>query len=79
MLSHARDGAEILARGRWNSLKSVKRYAKGGAVQRVLARLDARVRGFGQQCQQELEGILNGTKFVALPDLAALQVVNIVH
>ncbi len=50
-----------MSRGWWHTIKSVKRHAKGGAVQKVLARMHPASRAFCQSCQLDLDKIVLGS------------------
>ena len=77
-LGRPRLPAEVAARGRWGSAASARRYAKGGAIQKVLARLPLVVRQYGQDMSNHLEDVLCGRQPVELPVLPQnFQVVSI--
>mmetsp|Transcript_40163 Transcript_40163/g.127065 ORF Transcript_40163/g.127065 Transcript_40163/m.127065 type:complete len:99 (+) Transcript_40163:1-297(+) len=79
MLARRRTVGEIMARGRWAALKSVRRYAKGGSVQKAVERLAPGVRLFCQQMERDLPRILKGEIGVVVPDFSALPEANIVR
>eukprot|EP00973_Karenia_brevis_P008008 1086019-Karenia_brevis.AAC.1 len=78
-LSGRCDTTKIMAKGRWMSLKSVKRYSKPGGLQRVEKRLDPRQVQYGEECVARLQEILE-KKVVLMPpaELSSLKV-NIVR
>ncbi len=61
------------------TLRSARRYAKGGAVQKVLSRLPPALREFGQQAQLEMEDILAGRRALPPPSLEGLPVVSVLQ
>ena len=78
-LSRSRTPEEVMARGRWTTLKSVKRYAKGGALQKMLSRLPREVRHFCQEAEANLEDLLTGRRKPLVPAFDHLPVVNVVR
>jgi len=79
MLARRRTVGEIMARGRWAAIKSVRRYAKGGSVQKAAERLAPGVRLFCQQMERDLPRILKGEIGVVVPDFSALPEANLVR
>eukprot|EP00974_Lingulodinium_polyedra_P042048 4034845-Lingulodinium_polyedra.AAC.1 len=56
-----------MARGRWSTLSSVRRYAKPGAVQRLWNSMAEEARGFCVQAADRLEAVVAGHASAALP------------
>jgi len=66
-LGRRRSAEEIGDRGRWMTSKSRKRYAKGGAVQRVWRRLNAETRTWCSVQARQVQNILTGRVNLSLP------------
>ena len=60
LLSHRRDLLQIMARGRWSSTSSLKRYAKSGKVQKLLNDLEEETLAYAKWCAKHLEMIMRG-------------------
>lgn len=60
LLSGKRKLPEILLRGRWRSVSSVRRYAKPGQVQRRYNLLDDAVKGYCEWALAHLDELLDG-------------------
>ena len=59
---------EVMSRGRWRSLASVARYAKGGQLQRYIQNVPATVQEYNKQALAALRTTLEGRRLpVALP------------
>jgi hypothetical protein len=60
-LAHRRDSMQIMARGRWQTIASVRRYSKAAQVQKYLALVGQKVRRYCQFAEANLQGLLQGT------------------
>lgn len=60
LLAGRRKLPEVLLRGRWKSLSSVRRYGKPGQVQRRYNLLDSEVKGFCEWSLEHLAELLEG-------------------
>ena len=78
-LARTRSTGEIMARGRWSSAASLRRYAKPGVLQRCLHRLPAELRTFGAWSVQNLQQVVCEGVPVVLPELQHLPVVSVVQ
>lgn len=78
-LARSRTPLEVMARGRWRTLKSVQRYAKSGALQKAVARLPSKVRRFAQWCQENQEGTVMGEIIVERPSFSGLPLTNLIN
>ncbi len=68
-----------MARGRWSTIKSVKRYAKGGAIQKTLGRVPEPVRTYCQEAMINMSAMLAGRLAAPRPTFGGLQVANLVR
>jgi len=66
-LERRRSPQEILARGRWQSERSLRRYAKSGRVQTLLGKLAPHVREFTKVALRDLELVVTGRRRLAPP------------
>ncbi len=70
---------EILQRGRWQTVKSLRRYAKPGALQKVLHRLPNEVRAYGRQAMEQLEDVMHDRMVAEVPRFPWPPVVSLVQ
>ena len=66
-LERRRSPQEILARGRWQSERSLRRYAKSGRVQTLLSKLAPHVCAFTKIALRDLELIVTGRRALVPP------------
>jgi hypothetical protein len=71
-LERRRSPQEILARGRWQSERSLRRYAKSGRLQTMLTKLAPHVRAFTKVALRDLELIVTGRRVLAPPKACLL-------
>ena len=64
LIHHHREFANVMTRGRWVTETSVRRYAKQGRVQRLLAGLPLASRAFRETSIQKIEDVVQG-RFLA--------------
>jgi len=62
VLQKKRTHQEVGERGRWSTLASLRRYAKGGRLQRLLRGLPDHVTAYNEQCLRHLAGIVSGSR-----------------
>ena len=67
LLTKSRELSDIMARGRWLSGASVRRYAKAGQVQKLLHALPRHAKLFCEWADENLQGIIEGTEAPRLP------------
>ena len=67
LLSRRRSMGEVMVRGRWQSLKSLRRYAKPGQIAKVLNKFPEVIREFLKNSHRDLEEILSGRIAASLP------------
>jgi hypothetical protein len=67
MLSRKRGAADVMLRGRWRSLSSLRRYAKPGQLAKLLNNMSPEVRKFSQQAHRRLQDIMEGTFVLRKP------------
>ncbi len=78
-LAKRRAPLEILQRGRWQTVQSLRRYAKPGALQKVLHRLPLELRAFGQRAMEQLEDVMHDRTAAERPRFPQLPVVSLVQ
>eukprot|EP00972_Heterocapsa_arctica_P097654 14410021-Heterocapsa_arctica.AAC.1 len=69
VLSGRRPMLEVLARGRWATWASLRRYAKAGLLQKLLSSLPGHVMLYVQWCSANLGDIMAGRVRPCLPGL----------
>ena len=79
MLSGRLTVPQIMARGRWISDKSVRRYAKAGAVQKALRRVPRVTQRYGQQVLDRIQEVLSGNLILNPPPASVRSVVSVVR
>jgi len=67
LLAGRRAAADVLQRGRWESMRSLKRYAKPGQLQKLVADLPPHVQEFLIWAEENLQGVLLGMVAAKLP------------
>ena len=67
MLSRRRGAADVMLRGRWRSLSSLRRYAKPGQLAKLLNDLTPPVRAFSLRAHCQLQKALEGKVLLRLP------------
>ncbi len=77
MLARSRSAGENMARGRWSTVVSLRRYAQPGVYQRHLRRLPAETRAFGERSCQHLKQVVTEGLAVVVPVLQHLPVVGV--
>ncbi len=70
---------EILQKGRWQTVQSLRRYAKTGALQKVLHRLPLELRTFGRRAREQLEDVMHERTAAERPRFPQLPVVSLVQ
>eukprot|EP00973_Karenia_brevis_P071638 9955404-Karenia_brevis.AAC.1 len=78
-LANKVDAAAIMAKGRWQTTKSVKRYSKPGGLQRVEKRLSNEQVAYGELCVENLEKLLRGQMILPPPSSLRAQKVSVVR
>eukprot|EP00973_Karenia_brevis_P032416 4470913-Karenia_brevis.AAC.1 len=68
-----------MAKGRWQTTKSVKRYSKPGGLQRVEKRLSNDQVAYGELCVENLEKLLRGQVILHPPSSLRAQKVSVVR
>ena len=78
-LCRRRTPLEVMQRGRWATVKSLKRYAKPGALQKVMHRVPPEIREYAATCSQLVQEVLEERSSVALPQFGHLALTNLVR